>query len=346
LGKSWGGSKRGGGGVYICGVEVRGLYIDNFKSIRQLSITDPNDFSVFIGANASGKSSIFEAIEFLILHERNSGSDIIRTFGNIDDIFPRNLERGYFSSTDVMLDLGYGYMPKMTIKNNQWRRNNFTGVKEGNEDRTYFLQEKYIDNGSRIFIGGQDRFNIHDGLRLNTSCNNLEQVLKRLLRDTNKKQEILEWLSLFIPGFENLEIHSSELSGKDSLLVYETGTSKPFTRNLISDGTYNIITLLTAVYQSYSPQFLCIEEPENGLNPKVVNKLVDFFRFACTEYGHTIWLNTHSQSLIRSLTTEEVILVDKKNGVTSVRQIKGLNLHGMHMDEALLTNTLGGGIPW
>ncbi|MGL5888625.1 MAG: AAA family ATPase, partial [Bacteroidia bacterium] len=330
---------------YICGVEVRNINISNFKSIRQVSITEPNDFTVFVGANASGKSSIFEAIEFLILHERNSGSDLIRTFGSINDIFPKNLDRGYFDRTEVSMDLGYGYVPKMTIQNNQWRRNESSEVHD-QEIRRDLLHNKFIENGSRIFIGGKDRFNITDGVRLNTSCNNLERVLKRLLKDEERKTELIEWLSLFIPGFENLEIHSSELSGEDTLLIYETGTDKPFNRHLISDGTFNIITLLTAVHQSYSPQFLCIEEPENGLNPKVVNKLVEFFRYACQKYGHTIWLNTHSQSLIRSLNTNEVILVDKKDGITHTRQIKEIDLHGMTMDEALLTNSLGGGIPW
>jgi predicted ATPase len=151
---------------------------------------------------------------------------------------------------------------------------------------------------------------------------------------------------LLVPDFENLEIKSEELSGTDNLLIYEKGTDKPFSKNLISDGTFNIIALLTAVYQSDEPQFLCIEEPENGLNPKVVKELVGFFREQCKKKGHYIWLNTHSQTLVRELTTEEIILVDKTEGKTHIKQIQGMNLHGLPMDEALLTNAIGGGIPW
>ncbi len=84
---------------------------------------------------------------------------------------------------------------------------------------------------------------------------------------------------------------------------------KPFTKDLISDGTYNILCLLTAVFQSDEPQFLCIEEPENGLNPYVIETLVDLFRSACEDKGHYIWLNTHSQTLVRALKEEELILV-------------------------------------
>jgi len=129
-------------------------------------------------------------------------------------------------------------------------------------------------------------------------------------------------------------------------LIYQKHYERPFNKELISDGTYNIIALLTAIYQSDEPQFLCIEEPENGLNPYVIRKLVDFFRNACAEKGHYIWLNTHSQTLVECLQPEEVIVVDKINGETQIKQIKGMNLHGLDMAEVWLSGALGGGTPW
>ncbi len=143
-----------------------------------------------------------------------------------------------------------------------------------------------------------------------------------------------------------MEILSNNLSGSDTLLIYEKGLKEPFTKNLISDGTYNILCLLTAVYQSDEPQFLCIEEPENGLNPFVIKELVTLFRNACEEKGHYIWLNTHSQSLVEALTPDEIILVDKVNGETKIKQTKGMNLYGLPTDEAWLSGALGGGTPW
>jgi predicted ATPase len=181
---------------------------------------------------------------------------------------------------------------------------------------------------------------------LNTDASNIEKVLKRIFKNENDREEIMEILQFLIPGFEKLEIITESLSGSDNMLIYETHLNKPLNKRLISDGTYNIIALITALYQSEEPQFLCIEEPENGLNPKVIKALVDIFRNVCKEKGHYIWLNTHSQSLISQLTTQEIILVDKVKGETRVKQIKGMNLHGLRMDEALLTNAIGGGIPW
>lgn len=78
-----------------------------------------------------------------------------------------------------------------------------------------------------------------------------------------------------------------------------------------NDGTFNLIALMAAVYQSDVPQYLCIEEPENGLHPQAIQLLVDIFREQCEEHGHHILLNTHSQTLVRCLHAEEIILVNK-----------------------------------
>lgn len=85
------------------------------------------------------------------------------------------------------------------------------------------------------------------------------------------------------------------------MVIYESNFKEPFTKHLISDGTYNILCLLTAVFQNKEPQFLCVEEPENGLNPKVIKELVNLCRTKCEEEGHYIWLNTHSQTLVSAL---------------------------------------------
>ncbi|MBC7921596.1 MAG: AAA family ATPase [Ferruginibacter sp.] len=185
-----------------------------------------------------------------------------------------------------------------------------------------------------------------DDSRLALDASNLEKVLKRILKDAEKREEMTEWLQLLVPGFERIEVHSDTISGTDTFLIYEKGANQPFTKSLISDGTYNILALLTAVYQSDEPQFLCIEEPENGLNPKVIRELVGLFRSQCEEKGHYIWLNTHSQTLVAALQPKEIILVDKVNGATQVKQLHDTDLHGLRMDEAWLTNALGGGLPW
>lgn len=202
---------------------------------------------------------------------------------------------------------------------------------------------QYVHKFSRIFLKHPNRTLYKKFLRNDAS--NLDTILKKILLNDSKKEELIDWLRLFIPEFDDIEIQK-DLRGRNELRVFEKNSPISMNKTLISDGTYNILALLTAVYQSDEPQFLCIEEPENGLNPRVVKELVGFFRYACEEKGHYIWLNTHSQTLVSELTPDEVITVDKIKGETKIKQFKGEDFHGLSMDEAWLTNTLGGGLPW
>lgn len=345
-------------------MKIEKLYINNFKSLVDFELINPNPFSVFIGPNASGKSNVFEALEFLSYGE---------LFGNIkDDLFggpDRYLLSGFIGGNTREFDTGLRIFDQklrfeLLSKTFRIKKVYIYSLRDGvikanghepsddkfyGEKNPYLESEKYFSAFSRIFVNNSNLLKLKStsSQKLAIDVSNLEDVLKRILQNKNIREEMLEWLELLIPEFENINVHSDNISGHNTLFIKEKYTYQPFDKTLISNGTYNIIALLIAVYQSEEPQFLCIEEPENGLNPYVIKKLVDIFRQACEEKGHVIWLNTHSQTLVNCLKPEEIILIDKVKGITRAKQLPGdFNLHGLPMDEAWLTNSLEGGVPW
>lgn len=329
-------------------LKIKSLHIKNFKSIVDLTINEPNPFTVFVGPNGSGKSNIFEALEFFI--SENSFDYRMKLFGGKNDILNKNQYKNEELWFNLVLDgfhwetsrYPFKFIVPDSSKIVDW---DLEESKIRDEEKKW---GEIINSFSRVFVKNKEkqRINYSDDSKLTFSCDNLEKVLKRLLENKEKREKISEWLELFLPEFDRIEVQKSEFSSNENLLIYQKHYERPFNKELISDGTYNIISLLTAVYQSDEPQFLCIEEPENGLNPYVIRKLVDFFRNACAEKGHYIWLNTHSQTLVECLQPEEVIVVDKINGETQIKQIKGMNLHGLDMAEVWLSGALGGGTPW
>ncbi|WP_149240213.1 AAA family ATPase [Dyadobacter sp. 32] len=334
-------------------MKIKKLHIKNFKSLVDLEIVEPNPFTVFVGANGVGKSNIFEALELAsFLYDWNKNS-AVRLFGGKDSILSRNLLKT-FSSEEKEVEI------KFESKETGYFFTSGSGFSSFTDDGITDAQQEYnlpfhneflaqfLFSFGRIFVKNQELLRVREisSERLSIDCSNLEKVLKRLLDDELKREEITEYLQLFVPSLERVQVLSSELSGTETLLIFEKDFKKPFTKELISDGTYNILCLITAVFQSDEPQFLCIEEPENGLNPFVIKEFVNLFRNVCEEKGHYIWLNTHSQSLVGELTPEEIVLVDKVNGETKVKQIKGLNFHGLPTDEAWVSGALGGGVPW
>jgi len=348
-------------------MKLQKLHIKNFKSIVDLEIVEPNPFTVFVGPNGSGKSNIFEALEFINIGNRSSyWESSVSLFGGEENFLNRTTNTTFSAYLDFQnykvitdkLPFRSGEKKYDAYSTFFFEKDNLPQIKNTEEYLEKSVDIRYMNENSfeqffywysHIFISQKSRqkFNYLGEYSLSFSADNLEKVLKRILQDEIKREEIREWLDLFIPGFLDIKINSSEYtSGKEELLIWEKGTEKPFPKDLLSDGTYNILALLTAVYQSDEPQFLCIEEPENGLNPYVIRKLVDFFRAACEEKGHYIWLNTHSNALVECLTPEEVIVVDKIGGETKIKQLKGMDLHGLNMAEVWLSGALGGGTPW
>jgi predicted ATPase len=327
-------------------MKLQRLHIKNFKSIVDLEIVEPNPFTVFVGPNGSGKSNIFEALEFFSMGDKYRETTIELFRGTDSFINFSSVEK----SIKLILFLEIEYITECYFIRDKSILSTHTGGRNFRYDNSYKSPEfeHFVRNFSRIFVNNEDveKVKLKEDSRLSLSASNLAKVLKRTFQDEIKREEMIEWLQLLIPEFENIEITTDDFDGESKLRIYERHTKRPFPKFLISDGIFNILALLTAVYQSDEPQFLCIEEPENGLTPYVIEQFVELFRNVCQEKGHYIWLNTHSPTLVRNLRADELIVVDKKQGATQIKQFKGKDYFGLRMDEAWLTNALGGGLPW
>ena len=334
-------------------MKIQKIHIKNFKSLINVEIIEPNPFTVFVGPNGSGKSNNFEAIQLASLPKRfNSTQDSykewIKVFGGYENIKPKLQNIG---PLQIRFDDGsensFLFLDTYGEKNPIIRTDDSSIMANLLKDQSD--EWALLKNCSRIFIGKSSVNRVPESPSelLESDGSNLENILKNIFEDKTSKEEITEWLQVFVPEFARLEVQVSALSGNSELAIYEKKLTQPLSTNLISDGTYNILSLLALIYQNKEPQFLLIEEPENGLHPYVIKELVNFFRQQCEEKGHYIWLNTHSQTLVDELKPHEIILVDKKDGETQMKQLaKEKDLHGLKMDFAWLSNALGGGVPW
>lgn len=370
-------------------MRIKKIRIRNFKSLVDFQLENLKPFCAFVGPNASGKSNIFEALEFTNYVFRYA-SEAPYLFGGKNHILSYNpIQIKDYEMDQNSLAFYYEFMDQIIIDfilkfvNFDKSPNNFqvvTGhllheinkeiemlnpfeIRNLNE-RDKFLNdlinselpyendyEQFVDRFTRIFVRNYDLIRTLGSPRLYsntllTDASNLEQILGNILEDKNKKDDFVEWLRILIPEFVNIEIRKSNLSDQYDFLIYEKSSNKPFPRELISDGTYNILALMAAVFQNSKPQFLCIEEPENGLHPQAIQSLVDLFREKSEKEGHYIWVNTHSQTLVRCLQIEEIILVNKVNGKTVAKQLTEKDDIDIKTDEAWLTNALGGGTIW
>ena len=364
------------------------VYIKNYKSLVDFKLEDLKPFCAFVGPNASGKSNIFESLEFAN-HVIKYSFDAPSFFGGKDLIFSynptivaenSNFKEGQLFTFEfgdgIKIDMILSYEQRKTNSNYPitsigTRANTILNVEQlsaleirNTESRNKYLgklkeegfkyendYEHFVDNFARIFVGNPNLIRRYGSPQVFSStllsdASNLTQILGTIFENENKREEFIEWLHILIPEFKSIDVKKSNLDGRYEFYLYEKSSDKPFPRYLISDGTYNILALMAAVYQSSQPQFLCIEEPENGLHPQAIQSLIDFFRQKSEEEGHFIWLNTHSQTLVRCLAIDELVLVNKINGETKAKQMTKEDKIDINSDEAWLSNALGGGTLW
>jgi len=189
-----------------------------------------------------------------------------------------------------------------------------------------------------------------DPMRLNTRGHNLASVLSRLEQDEPIRRIIMDWMELVVPGLEEIRTEQQPLEGRTALLFKEQGTERRFPARMVSDGTLYALSLLVAVLDLPYYGLTLIEEPERGLHPAAIRELIGLMREQATP-RNPFWLTTHSESVVRRLGIEELILVDKVDGKTSMKsadsgRLTDDDLAPLGLDEVWLSNLLGGGLPW
>jgi predicted ATPase len=186
---------------------------------------------------------------------------------------------------------------------------------------------------------------------LDKKGHNLASVLSRLEKDEERRSTILEWMELIVPGVEIIKTDRQTIDSKTAILFKELGTRRHFPAHMVSDGTIYALAMLVAVLDRPSGFGLTlIEEPERGLHPKAIRELVGFIRDNASP-DQPVWLSTHSESVVRQLRLNELVLVDKEDGRTRMKtadsgNLTQENLAPLGVDEAWLSNLLSGGVPW
>ena len=83
---------------------------------------------------------------------------------------------------------------------------------------------------------------------------------------------------------------------------------------VLSGGTLRLLTILAALRHPEAPEVLCIEELENGLDPRAIGFLVEEIRYAIENEGRQIITTTHSPYLLDKLLLSHIVTVDRLPG--------------------------------
>ena len=359
---------------------IRYLKIANYRSIDVLELHNTKPFSVFAGSNGAGKTNFFKALDFVNLVIQTGANEAIKKHGGFKNIhcLRRNFEAARVFEFKCLLEfetftITYHFkidqldtsptLEEYVLEGEKkWTINDFfKDNEEGNQAKKEFIRrgqsflplfpfsKVHLFNHFRLYHIDPNESKLpvknYDNSELSNDGRNLAAVLNRLEKDDEIRETIIEWMELIVPGLKKVETRSERFTGSTVLAFQEEGIEEAFPAHLISDGTIYLLSVLVAILDRPFLGMTLIEEPERGLHPQAIMELVDSFREQAT-YERPIWVTTHNEALIRRLKNEELWLVDKKQGLTKMKQIQVADKLVSSLDQAWLTNALGGGLPW
>ncbi len=364
---------------------IQYLKINNFKSIETLELKNINNFSVFAGANGSGKSNFFDALDFVSHFMRHGITEALQLHGGFENIhyiqenysprFEFEIECTLPSETQDKLTNTYKY--QLTInslditpeineqifinKEKLITRNNNLDIESPQKINPFPIEYSVLSSTPKLplitFLKNIRIYRIdpfgtsilnqsnQDSSRLKPNGHNLASVLHRLEQNDNLRETILEWMETVVPSIQQIKTEHSTIN--TTISFKEQGTQFP--AFMMSNGTIYALSLLVAILDAPKYGLTLIEEPERGLHPQAIFELIDLIREQ-SSHSNSIWMTTHSESVVRKLKLNELWLVDKKNARTQMKyaasgRLQQQDLAPLSIDEAWLSNLLGGGLP-
>ena len=126
-------------------------------------------------------------------------------------------------------------------------------------------------------------------------------------------------LKRFFPRFERMSTRVS--GGTLQFFLHEAGFSTPIPATRLSDGTLRFVALLATLLSPKPPPLVCIEEPELGLHPDVMELIAELLVEASQRMQLVV--TTHSDALVSALTNQPdaIVACERLGAGTSLRRL-------------------------
>ncbi|OGF61390.1 MAG: hypothetical protein A2Y62_05830 [Candidatus Fischerbacteria bacterium RBG_13_37_8] len=181
--------------------------------------------------------------------------------------------------------------------------------------------------------------------RLDKYGQNLPAVIHSLQSESRYDfNNIEEALKEMVPEIEILSTGLTE-QGQTYIKIGEKHIKIPIPSWAMSDGTLNLLAMLATLNMSNPPSLVCLEEPENYVHPGLLEFVSNLLNKASEKTQ--IIVTTHSPYLLNFINPGNLFIVEKKEGITSIKKAsneKGIKeaLQALGLGEMWYAGSLGG----
>jgi predicted ATPase len=173
---------------------------------------------------------------------------------------------------------------------------------------------------------------------------NLALILKQIRADREKSRKFHNLLHYMLPFA--LQIGTRPYLGSSILLkLRETYYNDALLAHLLSDGTVDVIALITALFFE-NKDVVVIEEPERDIHPHLISGLMELMKDAA-RYKQII-VTTHSPEVVKHAGLDNLLLVSRdRNGFSIIsrpsekEEVKIFLKNELGLDEIFTQNLWG-----
>lgn len=148
------------------------------------------------------------------------------------------------------------------------------------------------------------------------------------LRDQHptRYQRIRETIQIIAPFFDDFLLEPYHKGPRELVKLEwrQKGSTFPFQPWHLSDGTIRFIALTTALLQPDPPATIVIDEPEFGLHPVALRVLAALIH-EVSERTQLV-ISTQSPGLVDHFDPEDIIVVDREDGASTLRRLDPADL--------------------
>jgi predicted ATPase len=292
---------------------IESLSIRNFKVLREVDF-DLRPLTVIVGPNASGKSSILQAIELISAWHNEGPSPATRRFmepglrsrnsagptritcavrlKGLKSFFDLDLPPKKPAPDEGVLEFGWSH----TLLNLDIRK---------------LTAPSYPKNTSlNLPSDGEGLSSILAGLRLEHPA---------------KFAEIVNQLKIVVPNLTDIRVRQTQM-GPESIgyeILFDLRGAESIPAGAVSEGTLLALGALTALATCDSPNVALIDDLERGLHPKALGSYIEQLRALQRQDPELqIIATSHSPYLLDYLRADEVLLTSLDgDGYTVVKSL-------------------------
>jgi predicted ATPase len=339
------------------------IRIQRYKSLYDVTL-ELAPLTALIGPNGSGKSNVCEVIYLLskVVEKYTQRFSGVKGTVSLDSGFLEQFSQQSLNTPHFQNMLWHGEDTQLQFDVTIFNKTDGRFTKEITFPSSFELPietafAKDLENAKIYdFYPASLAQSVGPTTSMNRSGQGITYALADILLNHRQKFDELEArFTALIPNVSRIILERQPQNNQFSLFLQDRFSDYRIPATNISDGTLRILAFLTALYEINTPRLLCFEEPENGIHPWLLNKVVELLNLVSTEgvYGQPvqILLTTHSPTFLNLLQPEQVRAVELNGeGKTLVHKLptnqkrfqKAMEAYDGALGELWFTNMFGG----